>query len=63
MARALVNDPAFVNKMKADEHARCDCGHSNYCIARMYSIDMACHKHVPNLPKSLVKEIKELEYK
>lgn len=63
MARALLNDPSFVNKIKEDEHARCDCGHSNYCIARMYSIEMACHKHIQNLPKSIVKEIEKLEYK
>lgn len=63
MARALLNDPAFVNRMKEDTQARCDCGHSNYCIARMYSIEMACHKHVKDLPEKLVKEIKKLEYK
>lgn len=63
MARALINDPAFVNHMREDEHARCDCGHSNYCIARMYSQDMVCHKHVQNLPKQLIREIESLEYK
>ena len=63
MARALLNDPAFVNHMKENEQARCDCGHSNYCIARMYSLEMACHKHMQNLPKSIIKEIEELEYK
>lgn len=63
MARALLNDPSFVNKMKEDRQARCDCGHSNYCIARMYSIEMACHKHIRNLPGSIVKEIEKLEYK
>lgn len=63
MARALLNDPAFVNRMKEDEQARCDCGHSNYCIARMYSLEMACHKHIQNLPKSIIKEIDKLEYK
>ena len=63
MARALINDPAFVNHMREDEHARCDCGHSNYCIARMYSKDMVCHKHVQNLPKQLIREIESLEYK
>lgn len=63
MARALINDPAFVNHMREDDKARCDCGHSNYCIARMYSIDMACHKHTQNLPKSIVKEIEQLENK
>lgn len=63
MARALINDPAFVNHMKENQHARCDCGHSNYCIGRMYSTNMACHKHVDNLPEKLVQEIKKLEYK
>ena len=63
MARALINDPAFVNHMREDEHARCDCGHSNYCIARLYSKDMVCHKHVQNLPKQLIREIESLEYK
>ncbi|RHJ95283.1 NADH:flavin oxidoreductase [Parabacteroides bouchesdurhonensis] len=63
MARALINDPAFVNHMKEDKHARCDCGHSNYCIGRMYSIEMACHKHVQNLPEKLIKEIEQLENK
>ena len=63
MARALLNDPAFVNHMKEDEQARCNCGHSNYCIARMYSLEMACHKHMQNLPKSIVKEIEKQEYK
>ena len=56
MARALLNDPSFVNKMKEDEHARCDCGHSNYCIARMYSIEMACHKHIQTCLKALLKK-------
>lgn len=63
MARALVNEPGFVNRMKEDEHARCDCGHSNYCIARMYSEDMVCHKNVKGLPECIVREIKRLEYK
>ena len=63
MARALVNEPGFVNRMREDEHARCDCGHSNYCIARMYSVDMACHKHIQDLPGCIVREIKRLEYK
>ena len=63
MARALLNDPAFVNHMKEDEQARCNCGHSNYCIARMYSLEMACHKHMQNLPKSIVKVLEKLDYK
>lgn len=63
MARALLNDPAFVLRMKNNEQARCDCGHSNYCIARMYSREMACHKQMCNLPRSVVREIETLEHK
>ena len=62
MGRALLNDPGFVNRMKLDVNARCTCKHSNYCIARMYSIDMACHQRLTeDLPKCLQKEIEELE--
>ena len=63
MARALVNDPGFVNRMKTDAHARGDCGHSNYCVARIYTRDMVCHKTVEGLPACLANEIKRLEYK
>lgn len=61
MARALVNDPGFVNKMRDGGDVRCDCGHSNYCIGRMYSEDMVCHKDVKDLPKSIKKEIEKYE--
>ena len=62
MGRALLNEPGFVNRMKLDVNARCTCKHSNYCIARMYSIDMACHQTLTeDLPKCLQKEIEELE--
>ncbi len=62
MARALLNEPGFVNRMKQEEQARCNCGHSNYCIGRMYTIEMACHQHLKEqLPSSLQKEIEKLE--
>jgi 2,4-dienoyl-CoA reductase-like NADH-dependent reductase (Old Yellow Enzyme family) len=64
MGRALLNEPGFVNRMKAEENARCNCGHSNYCIGRMYSKEMACHHHLnEELPPCLQKEIKDLEFK
>lgn len=64
MGRALLNEPGFVNRMKTEECARCNCGHSNYCIGRMYSVDMACHQHLnEELPPCLQKEIKKLENK
>ena len=64
MARALLNEPGFVNRMREEEKARCNCKHSNYCIARMYTIEMACHQHLrEELPASLKKEIEKLEKK
>ena len=62
MGRALLNEPGFVNRMREEEHARCSCKHSNYCIARMYSIDMACHQRLKEeLPLCLKKEIERIE--
>ena len=60
MGRALLNDPAFVDKMRADEGCRSECDHVNYCIARMYSKDMACHKHRNDLPGKILKEIEDI---
>ena len=61
MARALVNDPDFVNKLQAGDAAtRSACDHRNYCIARMYSVDMKCCKHCPDLPHKIVEELKRL---
>ncbi len=61
MGRALLNEPDFVNRMRKDDHHRCGCDHVNYCIARMYSREMACHKHLNNLPKKILKEIEEIK--
>ncbi len=62
MARALLNEPGFVNRIAQEEQARCNCGHSNYCIGRMYTIEMACHQHLKEpIPSCLQKEIERLE--
>lgn len=60
MARALVHDTDFVNKIKAGA-TKSGCKHSNYCIGRMYTLEMKCNKCVDNLPKKLQKEIDKLE--
>lgn len=57
MARALINEPDFVNRMRDAGELRCGCDHTNYCIARMYSIEMACHRHVKDLPPCIKREI------
>ena len=61
MARALVNDPAFVNKLReGDAATRSECDHRNYCIARMYSVDMKCCKHCGDLPRKIREELSKL---
>ena len=57
MARALINEPDFVNRLKKEFDARNQCNASNYCIARMYSREMACHQHIANLPEHIKREI------
>ena len=62
MARSLLNEPDFVNRLRENPHHRCGCRHSNYCIGRMYTVEMACHQHLcEELPKDLKKEIERIE--
>ena len=61
MGRALVSEPDFVNRLAAEgAGCRCRCDHKNYCIARMYSVDMKCHKDCPNLPRKITDELAKL---
>lgn len=61
MARALVHDTDFVNKLRSGELECSGCGHSNYCIGRMYTLEMRCHHCVENLPDSLRREVEKAE--
>ncbi len=64
MGRALVTQPDFVNRMRendGDMACSSGCEHKNYCIGRMYTIDMKCHKHVPDLPAKLRKEMERIK--
>ena len=63
MARSLIRDTDFMNKIRSGEQTCSECGHSNYCIGRMYTLEMKCHTCVKDLPKKLEKEVKELEIK
>lgn len=64
MGRALLNEPDFVNRIAAEANHRCGCDHVNYCIARMYSKDMVCHKHLKeDLPKGIRREIEKIKEK
>jgi 2,4-dienoyl-CoA reductase-like NADH-dependent reductase (Old Yellow Enzyme family) len=60
MGRALVSEPDFVNRLAAEgAGCRSRCDHKNYCIARMYSVDMqCCHNcNLEKLPKRVRKEL------
>lgn len=62
MARALVNDPDFVNKMRnGDMTTRSGCDHRDYCMARMYSDKMICCHNCNDIPQKLWKEINKIK--
>lgn len=63
MGRALIAQPDFVNRMRESDDLQCSCGceHKNYCIGRMYTIDMKCHKCVADLPPRLRKELDRMK--
>jgi len=42
IARALIKDPDFINKLHNNELSRSECDICNYCIAVMYSRQAAC---------------------
>jgi 2,4-dienoyl-CoA reductase-like NADH-dependent reductase (Old Yellow Enzyme family) len=48
IARALIHDPGFINKLQTREVIKSGCQSSNYCIARMYSGKMTCFQHEPD---------------
>lgn len=61
MARALIRDTDFVNKLRSGEIDRSPCGHSNYCIGRMYTLEMKCNRCVADLPERLRREVEAAE--
>ena len=61
MARALIHDTDFVNKLHSGEAACSGCRHSNYCIGRMYTLEMRCNRCAGELPPALRREIDKAE--
>ena len=60
MGRAVLEDPDFVNKLKADENHCSLCEHSNFCIGRMYSKSMQCHKNCVDITPALEREVQKI---
>lgn len=61
LGRALVREPDFVNKVKAEEGHDSGCGHVNFCVARIYCSSMACHCNQTDLPADLQREVRKIE--
>jgi 2,4-dienoyl-CoA reductase-like NADH-dependent reductase (Old Yellow Enzyme family) len=53
MARALIKDPDFVNKLLHRELSRSECDTCNYCIAVMYTHAVACIQNMEQNPEIL----------
>ncbi|MGN0188699.1 MAG: NADH:flavin oxidoreductase [Candidatus Cryptobacteroides sp.] len=53
MGRAVLEDTDFVNKMKEDPNHCSACEHSNFCVGRMYSRSMQCHKRCVDITPGL----------
>ena len=59
MGRAVLEDTDFVNKMKADADCCSGCEHTNFCIGRMYSLEMACHKTCKDITPALERDVQK----
>lgn len=60
IGRAVLEDTDFVNKIKADAGHCSKCEHSNFCIGRMYSRSMQCHKNCEDITPGLVKAVEKI---
>ena len=61
MARALIRDTDFINKLRCGAVERSECRHSNYCIGRMYTLEMRCNHCTEGIPPALRREIAKAE--
>ena len=60
MGRAVLEDTDFVNKMAADKHHCSQCEHSNFCVGRMYSRSMQCHKNCVDITPAMERAVKRI---
>ena len=65
LAHVLIKDPDFVKHVQENPHYHAGCGRSNYCVGRMYTLNMKCHECVERdgekIPARLQREINKLE--
>lgn len=62
MARPLVYDTQFINKIKEGTCTQSGCRHANYCVARIWNYDMQCHENCklsPFIAREINRNIKK----
>lgn len=62
MARALIQQPDFVNRLRNEMISKSGCTICNYCVAKMYSGTMSCHLNEENLNPQLQEKIKRMPH-
>ncbi len=62
IARALIENPRFVNDLQNEVIQKSACTICNYCVAKMYTEEMACHLHQANIPAELKPKIAALAH-
>ncbi len=60
IARALIENPNFVNDLRNKVIEKSACTICNYCVAKIYSGKMTCHLHETNLPEKLKQKVAAL---
>jgi len=65
IAHVLIKDPDFVKHVQENPHYHANCGRSNYCVGRMYTLNMKCHECVERdgevIAPRIKREIAKLE--
>ena len=59
IAHVLIKDPDFVKHVQENPHYHAGCGRSNYCVGRMYTLDMKCHECVERDGETIAPRIKK----
>lgn len=62
IARALIENPNFVNDLHNEVIAKSCCTICNYCVAKIYSNSMTCYLHENNLSTDLKHKIAALPH-
>lgn len=61
-ARALIENPNYINELREGLRQKSDCTICNYCVAKMYTEKMTCQFHEQDIPSSLKRKIEKLNH-